>query len=287
MSNPELERKYEHLRDLLRSYESVAVAFSGGLDSTLVLKVAVDVLGAQKVVAVTGCSPSLPRADLQEAEALARQFGVEHVPLATEEFTDPAYLANPADRCYYCKRELYAKLCYFAAERGLKEIVNGMNADDRGDYRPGTRAGTEQGIKTPAADAGLTKSDLRALARRFGLALSDKPASPCLASRLPYGESITPEKLHQVEQAEKFLRELGLRECRVRHHGDLARIEVPAEQITWLADPEHRLRIDAYLRELGYTYVALDLRGFRSGSLNEVLRVPSGVARSGGAADRP
>ena len=271
MDTPELETKYKRLRELLRSYESVAVAFSGGLDSAVVLKVAVDVLGVENVVAVTGCSPSLAQAELAEAEALARQFGVEHVRLATEEFSDPAYLANPTERCYHCKRELYAKLCQYAARRGLQQIVNGMNADDRDDYRPGTQAGTEQGIKAPAAEAGLTKSDLRALARHLGLTISDKPASPCLASRLPYGEAITPAKLRQVEQAEEFLRELGLRECRVRHHGNLARIEVPAERIAWLAEPERRARIDARLRGLGYTYVAVDLRGFRSGSLNEVL----------------
>lgn len=271
MSNAELERKYEHLRNILRSYESVAVAFSGGLDSTLVLKVAVDVLGVRNVVAVTGCSPSLARADLEEAGALARNFGVEHVLLDTDEFADPAYLANPADRCYHCKRELYAKLREFTAQRGLKEIVNGMNADDWADYRPGTQAGNEQGIKVPAADAGLTKSDLRDLSRRLGLSTSDKPASPCLASRLPYGEPITPDKLRRVDAAETFLHSLGLRECRVRHHGTLARIEVPAEQIAWLAAPGRADQIDAYLRGLGYTYVALDLRGFRSGSLNEVL----------------
>lgn len=266
-----LDTKHARLEAILRELGSVAVAFSGGVDSALVLRVALDVLGAERVVAVTSDSPSVPRSELEDARDLARLLGAEHMLLATDEFENADYLANPTNRCYFCKTTLYGHIERFVAERGLAAIVNGVNADDLSDYRPGLKAAGEHAVRAPLAEAGLTKADVRALSQRLGLPTSDKPASPCLSSRVPYGEAITPEKLRMIEGAEAFLHELGLRECRVRHHGTLARIEVPPEQIALLADPATARRIDAHFRSLGYQYVTLDLRGFRSGSLNEVI----------------
>jgi len=266
-----LDDKYARLQCILRDLGSVAVAFSAGVDSTLILKVAIDALGPRKVVAVTGRSDSLARAEFEEACTLAASLGAEHVVLDTDEFENPDYLNNPTNRCYFCKTTLYTHLEKFIAERGLKAIVNGINVDDLGDYRPGIEAAREHGVRCPAAEAGLTKADVRELSRRLGLPTHDKPASPCLSSRVQYGEHITPQKLRMIEAAETFLHELGIRECRVRHHDNLARIEVPAEFIPILAEPDQAARVDAYFRSLGYQYVALDLRGFRSGSMNEVI----------------
>jgi len=271
MTQPTVDEKYAQLRQILRNLESVAVAFSAGVDSTLVLKVAIDTLGAKNVVAVTGRSDSLARAEFDDAGALAASLGAEHVILDTDEFEDPNYLSNPTNRCYFCKTTLYTHLERFVAERGLKAMVNGINADDLGDYRPGIEAAREHGVRCPAAEAGLTKTEIRELSRRLGLPTFDKPASPCLSSRVPYGEHITPQKLRMIEAGEAFLHEMGIRECRVRHHDNLARIEVPPASIPLLADPVQAARVDAYFRSLGYQYVALDLRGFRSGSMNELL----------------
>jgi len=267
----ETAEKYVALQDRLRKLGSAVVAFSAGVDSTLLLKVAVDTLGPEHVLAVTGRSPSIPSADLNTVAALAAEVGAPHEFLDTCEFEDENYLANPADRCYFCKSELYTRLTALAAERGFNAVLSGANADDLGDYRPGLKATGEQDVHTPLADCGLTKTELRQIAAELGLSVHAKPASPCLSSRVPYGERITPEKLRQIDAAETFLREQGFRECRVRHHDTLARIEVPAEQIARFADPQFRANVDARLRELGFQYVALDLRGFRSGSLNEVL----------------
>jgi len=271
MTQPTLDEKYARLRQILRNLESVAVAFSAGVDSTLVLKVAIDTLGAKNVVAVTGRSDSLARAEFDEAGTLAASLGVEHAVLDTDEFENPNYLSNPTNRCYFCKTTLYTHLERFIAERGLKAMVNGINADDLGDYRPGIEAAREHGVRCPAAEAGLTKADIRELSQRLRLPTFDKPASPCLSSRVQYGEHITPEKLRMIEAGEAFLHEMGIRQCRVRHHDNLARIEVLPADIAMLADPVQAARIDAYFRSLGYQYVALDLRGFRSGSMNEVL----------------
>lgn len=260
------------MREILRSLERVAVAFSGGVDSAFVLKVAADTLGQENVLAVMGDSPSVPQRDRDEAQQIAATIGVELLLIDPGEFNNPVYLANPANRCYYCKDALFDRIQPLLAERGLRAVLSGTNADDLGDYRPGLQAAKQHAVREPCAEAGLTKADIRELSAALGLPTSDKPASPCLSSRVPYGEPITPEKLRMIDQAETFLREeLGIPVCRVRHHGTLARIEVPAERIEALSKPDARTRVMERFREIGFQYVALDLRGFRSGSLNEVI----------------
>ena len=270
MKDEALQAKYARMRQIIGSMERVAVAFSAGADSTFVLKVALDELGPDNVIAVTGNSASLPRAELQEAARLAQTLGAEHVVLETGELDDPDYQANPKNRCYFCKARLYDEMERFVRQRGITHILDGINADDHGDWRPGITAAREHAVRCPAAEAGLTKADLRELSRQLGLPTFDKPASPCLASRVQYGEQITPQKLRRIESCEAFLHELGLRECRVRHHNQLARIEVAADQIVRLAEPDLRQRIVEHFRQAGYNYVSLDLQGFRSGSMNEV-----------------
>jgi uncharacterized protein len=268
-----LESKYAKMQDILRGLQSVAVAFSAGVDSTLVLKAALDTLGAEHVVAVTGRSDSLARAEFVAACELSRTVGAVHVVLDTDEFDNTNYTSNPTNRCYFCKTTLYEHLTRFIQSRGLNAIVNGINADDLGDYRPGIQAAREFGVRCPAAEAGLTKTDVRELSRRLGLPTFDKPASPCLSSRVPYGEAVTPEKLRMIEAAEAYLHGLGIRECRVRHYDQFARIEVPLEDIPRLTDPQTAVRVEAHMRSLGYEKVSVDPRGFRSGSLNETIPV--------------
>jgi uncharacterized protein len=282
MADNVLDMAWRRLEEILRECGRVAVAFSGGADSALLLRAAADTLGRENVLAITGVSGSLAGEELAAAAALARGMGVEHIPVETREFEDPRYLSNPADRCYYCKTELYTRMAGLLATRpGRWVVVNGTNADDLGDFRPGLSAAAEHAVRAPLAEAGLTKADVRALSARIGLPTHDKPAAPCLSSRVPYGEAITPEKLRMIERAEAVLHGMGVRECRVRHHDRLARIEVPADWISRLAQPEARAKLDAAFREIGYHYVALDLRGFRSGSLNEVIafgtRQPAGA----------
>ncbi|MCC7290625.1 MAG: ATP-dependent sacrificial sulfur transferase LarE [Phycisphaerales bacterium] len=272
------EGKLLTLRKRIGALDRVAVAFSGGVDSTFVLRVALDVLGPGNVLAVTGRSPSLKSSELDEAVRLAAELGAEHVLLNTGEFEKADYLANPVNRCYFCKTTLYETMRPLLAERGISVILNGTNADDLGDYRPGLTAAAEHNVVAPAAEAGLTKADVRELSRRLGLPTHDKPAAPCLSSRVQYGETITPEKLRAIEQAEAFLVELGFRECRVRHHDRLARIEVPPAEFSRLVEPSLARRVDERLRSLGYAYVTFDLRGLRSGSMNEVI--PLGLPRS-------
>lgn len=271
MVDEALQIKLERTRNCLRSLRSVAVAFSGGVDSTFVLKVAVETLGPDNVVAVTGDSDSLARREREEAKRLAESMGVRHVFLNPGEFDDPNYVANPANRCYFCKTALYNRIHEVLSAHGLNAAVNGTNMDDLGDYRPGLVAAEEHNVKSPCVEAGLTKADVRALSAEMGLATFDKPASPCLSSRIPYGDAVTPEKLRMIERAENFMHDLGFRECRVRHHDTVARIEVPVEQIASLLSPDMRTRIDAAFREFGYQHVTVDLRGFRSGSLNDVI----------------
>jgi uncharacterized protein len=268
-----LDEKHARLQDILRELKSVAVAFSAGVDSTLVLKVAIDTLGPENVVAVTGRSDSLAKAEFDEACKLAEAVGAEHVIVDTDEFDNPNYTSNPHNRCYFCKTTLYEHLTGFIQRRGLNAIVNGINLDDLGDFRPGIQAADEHHVRCPAAEAGLTKADLRELSQRLGLPTFDKPASPCLSSRIPYGEAVSSVKLRMIEAAEAYLHELGFRECRVRHHDTLARIEVPPSDIKQLADPDLRKRITERFRSLGYRYITLDLTGFRTGSLNEVIQL--------------
>ena len=265
--HPKLAAMTSQIRDLQR----VAVAFSGGVDSTFVLKACVDAVGPQNVVAVTGTSDSLASRELTEAKSLAKSMGVRHVLIDPREFDDPKYLANPTNRCFYCKTALYEKMAAVLDEYNLQAALNGTNVDDLGDYRPGLEAAKEHGVLSPCVDAGLTKKEIRELSAAMGLQTHDKPAAPCLSSRVQYGEEITSEKLRMIEQAENLLRDMGFRECRVRHHNNLARIEVPVEQIARVIEPDTRNAIDAAFREFGYAYVTIDLRGFRSGSLNEVI----------------
>ena len=267
-----LAGKLAALCERIGALESVAVAFSAGVDSTFVLKASVDVLGAARVLAVTGKSPSVPEADLDEAVRLAASIGAEHVVIETDEFANPDYTANPTNRCYYCKSTLYTHMQGLLTRRGIKWILSGTNADDLGDWRPGLTAADEQRVIAPAADAGLTKEDIRQLSAAWGLSTFDKPASPCLSSRIPYGQEVTPEKLRAVEAGERFLREtFSLRECRVRHYGDFARLEVETEHLAALASPAHWPQVERHFRELGFARVEIDPRGFRSGALNEVI----------------
>ena len=266
-----MHKKLDEMKRLISEMERVAIAFSGGVDSAFVLKVARDVLGPENVLAVTGRSDSLASRELEGATRLARDLGVEHVVLDTDEFDNPDYLSNPHNRCYFCKVTLYSEIERCIRQRGITHIASGTNADDLSDWRPGLQAAKEHSVRSPAAEVGLTKKEIRLLSRELGLPTFDKPASPCLSSRVPYGEEITPQKLRMIEAAERCLQDHGFRECRVRHHGDMARIEVPVVEIPRLIEPTVSREIDARLREIGYAHVTVDLRGFRSGSLNEVI----------------
>lgn len=266
--DPRLHQKYQTLRAILAEMGDLIIGMSGGVDSVLLAKVAHDVLGA-RALAVTADSPSLPRRELAEAEMLARQIGIRHLVIKTEELNDPRYAANPTNRCYFCKSELFTRLEQLAAELGFRWLVYGENQDDQGDHRPGSRAAGEHNVRAPLKEAEFTKVDIRRLAEHLGLPVWDKPAFACLGSRFPYGDEITPERLAQVEAAEDLLWSLGFEQFRVRHHTEIARIEVPPEQmgkLLALAD-----RVVAAFQELGYTYVTMDLAGYQQGGLNKGL----------------
>jgi uncharacterized protein len=260
--------KYALLRERLAAMESVLVAFSGGVDSALLLRAARDTLG-DRAVAATGLSATYAPEEMAEAQAIARQIGAHHVVVATMELTDPRYANNSHQRCFFCKSELYGKLRQTADELGLRFVVDGTNADDVGDFRPGLRAARELGVRSPLQEAGLTKAEIREISHELGLPTWDKPAAACLSSRFAYGDPITVAKLKQVADAESFLRRLGYRGFRVRHHDTVARLEFPAELLPEVI--ERSEEIVAGVKAAGYQYVALDLEGYRLGSMNEVL----------------
>lgn len=267
----ELRAKRDRLLAVLGGYGSCAVAFSAGVDSTVVAQAAQLALG-DRALAVTGVSSSLASGELAEAEALAKQIGIRHRVISTGEFDKADYRRNAPDRCYHCKTELYTQLEGLAAELGVAVIANGANLDDRGDYRPGMQAAGEHEVRSPLVECELTKAEVRALAAHWRLPVWDKPASPCLSSRIAYGEEATPERVAMIDRAEQYLRSLGLRELRVRYHkGDLARIEAPLSEIGRLASPEVREAIAREFRALGFKFITLDLEGLRSGSLNQVI----------------
>src|SRR5579883_336183 len=267
----ELAAKRDRLLEVLRSLGPVAVAFSGGIDSTVVAQAARLALG-DSAVAVTADSPSVPRAEIEDARRLAERIGIRHRVVPTTEFHDANYVRNDGSRCYFCKSELYSRIETLLPELGVSVICSGANLDDTGDYRPGLKAAAEHRVRHPLQEAGFTKADVRAVALAHGLPTWDKPASPCLSSRLAVGVEATRERTGRVEAAEDYLHSLGFRECRVRlHHGELARIEVPVDGLARLADPATRDGLVRRLKDLGFSYVTLDLEGFRSGSLNELV----------------
>jgi uncharacterized protein len=263
------ESKRQRLADVLRECGSVVVGYSGGVDSVFLARVAVDVLGAENVLAVTGKSDSIASWMEDTAREVAGRFGIPWLELETHEMDDPRYAANPSNRCYFCKSELWTRLADVARDRGLRAVLDGSNADDVGDHRPGAMAATENAVRSPLLEAGLTKAEIRAWSRELGLPTWDQPAAPCLASRIPYGIAVTPERLQQVERAELGLRALGFRDFRVRHHDGLARLEVHPAEIARVA--EHRVRIAEAVRAAGFRRVLIDLQGYRRGSLNEGL----------------
>jgi pyridinium-3,5-biscarboxylic acid mononucleotide sulfurtransferase len=281
-TDPSRNAQRKALIETLRSYGRAAVAYSGGIDSTVVAQAAYEALG-DAAIAVTAVSESLAAGELEEAQKIAQKIGIRHRVIRTEEFADPNYRRNDSDRCYFCKSELYGRLSGMLNELAVEVIASGANTDDMGDYRPGLRAASEHGVRHPLQECGLNKADVRGLARGWGLPTWDKPATPCLSSRVAYGEDPTPERVRMIDQAEQWLRQHGLRVLRVRYHkGDLARIEVPVDDLPRFVELQLRGELIAAFRTLGFKFVTLDLEGFRSGSMNSVIPIENllrGVSR--------
>lgn len=265
-----LNEKYRHLQQILRSMRSVLVAYSGGVDSAVLLKVAHDVLG-DRCLGVLAVSPAYDAMETRDALAVAETMGIPVETVQTQELENPAYTANAPDRCYFCKEELFSHLFPIARQHHIEQVVYGMNASDRGDYRPGQRSALERGVRGPLMEVGMVKEDIRKLAKYLQVPVWNKPAMACYSSRIPYGIPVSIEALQRIGKAERLIRSLGFKRVRVRHHDTIARIEVDAADIERIIDPAIRMLIDTQLREFGYQYVTLDIRGYRTGSMNEVL----------------
>lgn len=265
-----LDEKYRVLQDNIRSRGSAAIAFSGGVDSTFLVYAAHEVLG-DKLIAVTATSSTYPERELKEAIQYAKDMGVKHIIINSEELDIEGFAQNPKNRCYYCKKELFTKIARVAKDNGVEYVFDGSNIDDTGDYRPGMQAARELNVVSPLKESGLTKEDIRELSRKLNLPTWDKPAFACLSSRFPYGTQITKPKLKMVEEGEQFLLDMGIRQIRVRHHGDIARIEVSPEEREQFFDIEVMDNISNKFKQIGFTYVTLDMSGYRTGSMNEVL----------------
>jgi uncharacterized protein len=263
-----LNDKFTKLKEILKQMERVVIAYSGGVDSTLLLKAA-SMSGLKKILAITASSESLPQEELSFAREMTLALNIEHRIIVTEELKDPNYSSNPPDRCYYCKKELFGKLKDIAVKENFPFILDGTNADDIQDWRPGRRAAATMGVRSPLLDAGLSKKDIRDISLALGLPTWNKPATPCLSSRFPYGQKITAEALERVSRAENFIKKFGITELRVRDHSKTARIEIMPEEFHVVMDKAVREEIVVFLKALGYKYITLDLQGFRSGSLNE------------------